>query len=758
MRTLSSLLVLSCLGFLSACTLFVEVKDPPANNGNNATCGDGVKNGSEQCDEEDLGGATCADLGLNPDGVLACNANCTFDTSGCGGSVCGNGILEEGEACDDEALGGQTCNTLGYTGGGELACNGECQFDVSGCVGGFCGNGFIDADEACDGENLNGQDCAGLGYPMGGDLTCAEDCSFNTSQCEGAETETICNDGADNDDDAMWDCADPDCAGEPYCGTSEFDCGDDIDNDGDGMIDCEDAECSAWPDCMIGGEDCTDGMDNDGDGKADCMDNDCVGHPNCPGGTCGDGILDTPEESCDGANLNGQDCFSMGYGGGGTLGCGTDCNFDFSLCSVTGTCGNGTINLNDGEDCEGGDLQGYSCSDFGFGPGSTLGCDGTTCHFDFSACNYTNTMPARDLVASGAAHTCAASSSSVRCWGYNQHLQLGVVTPYQYHPAPTLAIKYTTYDLFASAIAAGSLHTCALATNSSIAGRIVCWGDNGYGQLGNGTMGSPSAPVLAGNLNNVTALAAGGEHTCALKTDGTMWCWGNNWNGQVGVGSSNNSIPAPSQVNIILDHITDISTGFSHTCAVRTPSPGNGVLYCWGANHAGQLGINSTNPENKPIQVPALTDVSRVACGMDHTCAIAGGLVYCWGSNSHGQLGIAGSTNSLVPTPVGTYAAFKIMAGEHNTCIVQNTSGPVYCWGDNQYGQLAQGNTNDYTGPIVLSLTNVNALSLGGGHMCGILLDGTSNKVSCWGGNWYGQLGNGDNLDQYSPTEVLGQN
>ncbi len=388
MRTLSNLFIVSIFSVLSACTLLVEVKDKPTNNGN-GTCGDGVKNGTEACDEEDLGDQTCGSLGFDPTdgGVLTCNANCTFDTSGCGGSVCGNGILEEGEACDDEQLGGATCVTLGYT-GGLLACNGECQFDVSECAGGFCGNGYIDAGEACDGENLNGFTCESLGLGfVEGDLRCADDCTFNTSQCEGAETETICDDGADNDNDGKTDCADPDCLNEDHCGAEEFDCHDDNDNDGDGMIDCEDPECANEPMCMIDNEICNNGVDDDGDGSIDCWDSGCMGHPGCSMGTCGDGTVNYPSgEQCDGANFDGEDCISLGYMGG-TLNCFQfTCQFDVSGCIGNGVCGNGIIETPE-ESCEGANLNGKDCFTMGFAGGGTLTC-GTDCQYIVSGCTH----------------------------------------------------------------------------------------------------------------------------------------------------------------------------------------------------------------------------------------------------------------------------------------------------------------------------------------------------------------------------------
>ena len=227
MRTVNNLLIISCLGVLSACSLLVEVKDRPANNvnnvnnannTNNAVCGDGVVTGGESCDEENLNGLTCLDLDF-AGGWLQCTADCSFDTSECSDApVCGDGLRSETELCDGEDLGGQTCESLGR--GfieGQLYCKEDCaDFDTTQCVGGgeicdnlmdddgdgdtdcadadcaslpictggSCGNGLIEGEEECDGDNLNNLLCEDFGFTPGGALDCdGPSCKFIFSGC-----------------------------------------------------------------------------------------------------------------------------------------------------------------------------------------------------------------------------------------------------------------------------------------------------------------------------------------------------------------------------------------------------------------------------------------------------------------------------------------------------------------------------------------------------------------------------------------------
>lgn len=170
-------------------------------------CGDGTINlPTEACDGSDLGGQTCEALGLGP-GDLACSGSCTFDTSGCSAPpTCGDGVINQAfEVCDGDDLGGATCQDVGFL-GGDLACGDDCSFDASGCEGvPFCGDGTINQeDEECDGADFGGLTCDDLGLG-GGSLGCSSSCTIQTAGCQRS--------GATDPSEIVLDPGSPVCSG-----------------------------------------------------------------------------------------------------------------------------------------------------------------------------------------------------------------------------------------------------------------------------------------------------------------------------------------------------------------------------------------------------------------------------------------------------------------------------------------------------------------------------------------------------------------
>ena len=177
------------------------------------SCGDGFVDPGEDCDGSALNGASCASLGFyKAEGVLACNAECRYDTTDCDTARCRDTILQsDREDCEGDNLGGETCVSLGYE-RGTLACNSTCSFDRSDCEGaGSCGDGIIQAPEECDGSAIGGQTCNGLGY-YAGTLTCSDDCQFNLDSCEHR-----CGDGVV--DDSYQEACDGLNLSDQTCGT-----------------------------------------------------------------------------------------------------------------------------------------------------------------------------------------------------------------------------------------------------------------------------------------------------------------------------------------------------------------------------------------------------------------------------------------------------------------------------------------------------------------------------------------------------------
>jgi alpha-tubulin suppressor-like RCC1 family protein len=343
-------------------------------------------------------------------------------------------------------------------------------------------------------------------------------------------------------------------------------------------------------------------------------------------------------------------------------------------------------------------------------------------------------------------HTCALESGGgMKCWGYNAVGQLGDGTT-EGHSTPAY-VKGLTGGV--SAIAANGNFTCAART----AGGVRCWGDNWDGQLGDGTRTSHSLPApVSGLASSVTALAAGRSHTCAVLPGGAAQCWGLNGFGQLGDGTLvQRSIPA--DVSGLTGGVTTIAGGGDYTCILTS----GGAVKCWGSDSYGQLGDGTTLNQSAPVDVAGLSGgVTAIVAGESHTCALLGGGVKCWGNNSYGQLG--DGTTMRRPAPIDvpglTDAVTAIAAGRYHTCAAL-AAGGVMCWGYNSYGQLGDGSTAQKSSPMpVLDLTDiVTAVDAGDSHTCALLEGG---GVKCWGANYSGQLGDGTTASRGLPAYVSG--
>ncbi|MGD9732695.1 MAG: hypothetical protein AB7U45_10985 [Desulfamplus sp.] len=284
------------------------------------------------------------------------------------------------------------------------------------------------------------------------------------------------------------------------------------------------------------------------------------------------------------------------------------------------------------------------------------------------------------------------------------------------------------------AVAAGDQHTVLLKSD----GTVWTWGNNYWGQLGNGTKIDSSTPVQVIGLTDVAAIAADGLNTAALKTDGTVWTWGTNSSGQLGNGTKIDS-SIPVQV-IGLTDVDAIVVSYSYVVALRT----DGTVWAWGSNGYGQLGSGNTVDSTTPIQVAGLTGVSAIATGDSHTLAVkTDGTVWAWGNNNYGKLGNGTKTDSTTPVQVnGLTGVSAIAAGVCHT-VALKTDGTVWAWGAMFVGQLGNG-TEENIGistPIqVNDITSVSAIVAGDYHTLALKTDGT---IWAWGQNTDGQLGNG---------------
>ena len=306
----------------------------------------------------------------------------------------------------------------------------------------------------------------------------------------------------------------------------------------------------------------------------------------------------------------------------------------------------------------------------------------------------------------------------------------------------------------ATAIAPGGEHTCALHQT----GAVSCWGGNASGKLGNGTNNSSPVPAQVPSIADATAITAGTNHACALHQTGTISCWGNNSNGQLGNGQSgrNERSLVPAQVLSITD-ATAIAAGQDHSCALHR----DGTISCWGQNYRGELGDGSRNDSSVPVKVVGITDATAINTDYEHTCALhQTGAVSCWGTNNKGQLGNGTTRDSSIPVKVtGITDATAIAAGgsvnSEYSCALHR-DGTISCWGYNNHGQLGNGQSGRGERSLVpvqvLSITDATAISAGIWHSCALHQGGT---ISCWGSNDWGQLGNVTYADSSVPVQVL---
>jgi alpha-tubulin suppressor-like RCC1 family protein len=350
-------------------------------------------------------------------------------------------------------------------------------------------------------------------------------------------------------------------------------------------------------------------------------------------------------------------------------------------------------------------------------------------------------------VAAGGSHTCAlAGAGVVLCWGFGGFGALGAGThATQYNPGEVSGL---TSEI--TQIATGSDQTCAVSNS----GAASCWGRNNYGQLGDGTTTDRSAPVqVSGLTSGITQTAAGYYHTCALTDTGSVWCWGENVYGQLGDGTTTDR-STPVQVSGLTSRIIQIATGYLHTCALTD----TGSVWCWGHNNSHELGDGTYTDRTIPVQVSELIPgIIQIAAGGSHTCALTKtGAAQCWGYNGYGQLGDGTATIRDVPVQVSglTSGVTQIAAGGSHTCALTNT-GAAQCWGYNYHGELGDGtHANQYTPVQVSGLTSgITQITAGYDHTCALT---DASAVKCWGTNLFGRLGDGTTTDRYTPVQVTG--
>lgn len=293
-------------------------------------------------------------------------------------------------------------------------------------------------------------------------------------------------------------------------------------------------------------------------------------------------------------------------------------------------------------------------------------------------------------------------------------------------------------------VAAGGEHSCEIRGDRT----LWCWGRNTYGQLGLDRTGPGTAiPEQVGGSTAWATVSAGGASTCATRTDASLWCWGVNHRGQLGDGTRDVRL---EPTRVAGRQWKQVSTGWFHTCATRADS----TLWCWGDDSAGQLGVPGDQDRTTPTRVPG-ADWKRVSVNGWSTCAVKGdGSLWCWGRNLFGQLGVGDNRDRAEPTRVGTGATWSGVSVSWTHACARTGAGAVSCWGRGDQGQLGTGALAGSTSPVAVAGGHVaKRVAVGEGSSC--LIDDAQRRW-CWGSDVYGQLGDGSAPGGSSPVPVVG--
>lgn len=310
-----------------------------------------------------------------------------------------------------------------------------------------------------------------------------------------------------------------------------------------------------------------------------------------------------------------------------------------------------------------------------------------------------------------------------------------------------------SFPAMAALMAGGTGHTLAIDAASS--GKVLAWGDNSTGQLGNGVTESATYPVEVFGLTGAISVAAGEGFSLAMDSYGYVWAWGKNDLGQLG---DTTTSPRNTPVRVSrLNNVVHIAAGKDFALAVKN----DGTVWAWGANTKGQLGLaisDSNKFRASAVQVSAtgFEKLQKVAAGSDFSLALKDdGSVWAWGANDSGQLGAGNTVASVLPQRVTlpVDAIITELAARNHALALQN-NGAIWAWGKNDMGQLGDDTTTQRTTPVqVVDITEVKGIAVGATWSLALRNDGT---VWAWGDNEKGQLLDKTKTQRHFPVKAQG--
>ncbi|MFM7617942.1 MAG: hypothetical protein ACKO72_10860 [Actinomycetes bacterium] len=423
---------------------------------------------------------------------------------------------------------------------------------------------------------------------------------------------------------------------------------------------------------------------------------------------------------------------------------------------------NGSINVEQSSACgiRTGQLFCWGANDYGqLGIGSTESSDvpvrvGTATDWQWVSVGGASACGVRGLAPNG----------TLWCWGDNSYGQVGDGTgtqqesPVQITDVITDALgSIASRPLGWASVDVAEDHACAVRSTGA---QYYCWGDNSYGQLGDGTFDAQYQPRIIGGAASWVQPSAGTYSSCSRRGPNgvngatALFCGGDNTYGQLGDDTGvTPDVPAMQRVDGTTVNWHTVTSGDTHVCAIRdssAASPIAGGLWCWGGNDYGQVGDGTFNSALAPVRIGALSTWSAVDAGFAHSCGVRVGSLLCWGAGADYRTGLASIDDVTAPVQVGVDTDWaKVSAGYRSSCGIR-TSGTLWCWGANNQGQLGIPAYRSTPGATPV-LTGVAQVSTGFGASCAVRTDAT---LWCWGSNATGLLSDGTFLDSQVPVQV----
>jgi alpha-tubulin suppressor-like RCC1 family protein len=345
----------------------------------------------------------------------------------------------------------------------------------------------------------------------------------------------------------------------------------------------------------------------------------------------------------------------------------------------------------------------------------------------------------------GGFHSCALDENQkLHCWGANFYGEAG-----NGKWDEELYFPQAIGDKIWKQIAPGNDYTCGITLEDD----LFCWGRSYWGQTGTSqiyTNDGVHVPTPVDEGSKWKHIATGSEHSCGIKTDGTLWCWGNNYSSQLGIGEFGSPQSIPVKVDTEITDWKHVDVAYQYSCALTTGDE----LYCFGFLEDEKL--QTKHLKKSPQHYFEDTRWKTIALGGVYRCGIQqdDGL-YCFGTNGHAQLGNGTRTEQYTTVQrIGTDTWKQIAAGDSHTCGV-TLAGELYCWGYQQGGRLGNGkNVKEYalTPQKVGNQTNWLSASVGQWHTCALNSDG---EIYCFGTNEYGQVGNGKSNEMTTTPALI---